>query len=252
MRESMYSKQNAFVVVERAEEMIYISAKGVLSLFSLSSQPSKLMSKKKKNSITTSDKHNNKNSNLRSRATEKRLKIYNIHPRRDSKGRILWEDFKSKSTQHHARIQPDRRWFGPTRTTTQSALQNFRESISKAVNGNNTVLLSNKNATDPLPAPPGLTVPRKEFLMVKGKIPYSLLYTRDHFTDAINNNILETESFDSTFGPKQTRKCPKLRHTDLTTLIDDANRRNGMLRSLVPLRQEKMTLFSLPSSNTGQ
>lgn len=190
------------------------------------------MSKKKKNSTTSSDKTNNKNSNLRSRATEKRLKIYNLHPRRDIKGRILWEDFKSKSTQHHARIQPDRRWFGPTRTTTQSALQNFREHISAAVNGTN-VLLSNKNAADPLPATPGLTVPRKEFMMVKGKIPYSLLYTRDHFTDAISNNILEAESFESTFGPKQTRKRPKLPHTDLTTLVDDANRRNGMLCSFV-------------------
>jgi nuclear GTP-binding protein len=187
----------------------------------------------KKNSTTTTtntttNNNNNKNTlKTRSRATEKRLKIYNIHPRRDSKGRILWEDFKSKSTQHHARIQPDRRWFGPTRTITQNDLQKFRDHLESALSGKERPV-SNKKPADPQPATPGLTVPRKEFLMIKGKIPYSLLHTRDHFPDAINNSLLEIESFESTFGPKQTRKRPKLLHTDLTSLVTDATRRSGI------------------------
>jgi nuclear GTP-binding protein len=89
--------------------------------------------------------------NQRTESTKKRLEMYKQRPKRDKKGRIIYQEYKSKDTSHEARIQPDRRWFGPTRTVPQHELQSFREEMDKA-------------QKDP-----------NQYLMKPAKIPFSLL-----------------------------------------------------------------------------
>ena len=49
--------------------------------------------------------------NTRSSATVRRLEMYKTRPVRNSKGKILHEEYQSKALPN-TRIQPDRRWFG--------------------------------------------------------------------------------------------------------------------------------------------
>lgn len=65
---------------------------------------------KPKHSLDANRK-NGKTSNVRSASTVRRLKMYNTRPTRDSKGKILKNEFQSKELPS-TRIQPDRRWFG--------------------------------------------------------------------------------------------------------------------------------------------
>jgi NGP1NT (NUC091) domain len=48
---------------------------------------------------------------MRSAATVRRLKMVNQRPKRDSGGKLLWQDLQSKELPN-TRIEPDRRWFG--------------------------------------------------------------------------------------------------------------------------------------------
>lgn len=52
-----------------------------------------------------------KSKDARTGATVRRLKMYKTRPKRDSKGKVLRNDFQSKELPD-TRIQPDRRWFG--------------------------------------------------------------------------------------------------------------------------------------------
>lgn len=52
-----------------------------------------------------------KNTDKRSAATVRRLQMYKNRPKRNSKGKILENEFQSKELPN-TRIQPDRRWFG--------------------------------------------------------------------------------------------------------------------------------------------
>lgn len=72
-----------------------------------------------------------KQSDARSRTTQNRLKMYDTRAKRDKKGKVVWEAFKSKDESHQARIQPDRRWFGSTRTVDQDELSRFRDEMAK-------------------------------------------------------------------------------------------------------------------------
>jgi len=48
------------------------------------------------------------------KATVNRLKMYNGGaPKRNRDGKIISQAFKSKDTSHEARIEPNRKWFGP-------------------------------------------------------------------------------------------------------------------------------------------
>jgi len=130
----------------------------------------------------------------RDRRTMKRLAMYNTKPIRDKKGKVLYEAFKSKDTSHQARIEPNRKWFGPVHTVTQTQLSTFREELKKQQSQPNTYLLK------------------------AARVPYSLL--RDSTKEG-KANLLETESFDSTFGKKRTRKRPKLSSYTLESLAQD-------------------------------
>jgi nuclear GTP-binding protein len=99
-----------------------------------------------------------------------------------------------------ARIAPDRRWFGNTRTITQNELEKFKEEMTTKEADPYSVILRRK------------------------KIPMALLQDSKKVASM---NLLETESFETTFGSKQLRKKPKISDTlsDYSSLLKNANDR---------------------------
>jgi len=132
----------------------------------------------------------------RDRQTINRLKMYNtgkkIHNR---EGKVIRQDYQSSDTTHQARIEPNRKWFGPVRTVTQTQLSTFRDELGKQQSQPNTYLLR------------------------AAKVPYSLL--RDSKQEG-KVNLLEVESFDSTFGKGRTRKRPRLSSFTMEALAQEA------------------------------
>eukprot|EP01122_Echinamoeba_exundans_P010418 TRINITY_DN38_c0_g1_i1.p1 TRINITY_DN38_c0_g1~~TRINITY_DN38_c0_g1_i1.p1 ORF type:complete len:696 (+),score=216.72 TRINITY_DN38_c0_g1_i1:113-2089(+) len=117
--------------------------------------------------------------------------MYNQRAKRDEDGKILFEAYQSKDKSHQARIQPDRRWFGPTRTVQQHELQQFRDELEK-------------QRKDP-----------NVYILKQAKLPMSLL--RDPQKEA-RANLLGVETFKDTFGAKSKRKRPKLAVNDVSEL----------------------------------
>lgn len=112
-----------------------------------------------------------------------------------------------------ARVQPDRRWFGNTRSIGQEQLTAFRDAMSEKVSDPYTVLLKQR------------------------KIPMSLLKTNSdesnviYSGDDVNNdeanklnslNVLSVDSFENTFGPKAQRKRPTLSSETMESLASRA------------------------------
>lgn len=83
-----------------------------------------------------------------------------------------------------ARVDPNRRWFGNTRVIAQDALTHFRNAMADKKDNSYQVLLR------------------------RNKLPMSLLNEKDT-TESPILKIIETESYDSAFGPKQQRKKPR-------------------------------------------
>ncbi|KAN0030530.1 hypothetical protein ACTA71_009170 [Dictyostelium dimigraforme] len=134
--------------------------------------------------------------NLRDRATIKRLAMYSERPTRTRDGKLISGAFMSKDTSHDTRIRPDRRWFGNTRAIGQDQLNTFREEMESQVNNPYKVLLH------------------------ASKLPLGLL--KDS-TKKTQMNLLSTESFETTFGPKKQRKRPNLKSiTDYENMINKA------------------------------
>lgn len=137
-------------------------------------------------------------SHMRSKGTIKRLQMYrNFKAKRDKKGNIVraapYQSTLDSGTQ--ARVQPDRRWFGNTRTITQDSLQRFQAEMGNV-------------AKDPF-----------KVVMRKSHLPVTLLQEKAKFA---RPHILETESFASVFGPKATRKRPNIKANDLGELLTTA------------------------------
>nr|AER26534.1 GTP-binding family protein [Carica papaya] len=149
---------------------------------------------KPKHSLDANRK-NGKTSNVRSASTVRRLKMYNTRPTRDSKGKILKNEFQSKELPS-TRIQPDRRWFGNTRVVNQKELEFFREELQSRMSSSYNVILKEK------------------------KLPLSLL--TDHRKQA-RVHLLDTEPFQDAFGPKTKRKRPKLLASDYESLVKKAD-----------------------------
>jgi nuclear GTP-binding protein len=73
----------------------------------------------------------------RDKATIKRLQMYrNFKPKRDPRGRIVRAaPFQSAlPSGSMARVEPNQKWFGNSKTISQSALQKFQDELGKAVN----------------------------------------------------------------------------------------------------------------------
>uniref|UniRef100_A0A915K5W3 Nucleolar GTP-binding protein 2 n=1 Tax=Romanomermis culicivorax TaxID=13658 RepID=A0A915K5W3_ROMCU len=150
---------------------------------------------KAKGNITFLDRAKNSSAvgghNRRDRATIKRLLIYkNFKPIRDKHGKIVkaapFQERLASGTV--ARVEPNRKWFGNTRVIGQQALQNFQEHLGKVIR-------------DPY-----------QVVMRQTKLPITLLNE-----NAKNSRVhlLDTETFETTFGPKSLRKKPKLQCEDL-------------------------------------
>ena len=139
--------------------------------------------------------------NARDRTTVKRLLMYKGgKAQRDTRGKIIRPaPFQAKLTPGTvARIEPNRKWFGNTRVIGQSALQKFQEEMGKVMN-------------DPY-----------RLVMSKTKLPVSLLNEKAKQAQV---HILETESFESTFGPKAHRKRPTINMADMSSLVDHVTKR---------------------------
>jgi len=146
--------------------------------------------KKGRNSDDANRISKNKDSNQRTRATVRRLKMY--RDKAPTKEAI--------TKQYHtptpsARIQPDKRWFGNTRVVGQQELQKFRAELGAKVKDPYSVLIKEK------------------------KLPLALLSDP---AQAKSVNILETESFATTFGQKAQRKRARLAATDFSSLASVA------------------------------
>ncbi|XP_074236633.1 nucleolar GTP-binding protein 2 isoform X2 [Saimiri boliviensis] len=137
--------------------------------------------------------------NMRDRATIRRLNMYRQKERRNSRGKII-KPLQYQSTVASgtvARVEPNIKWFGNTRVIKQSSLQKFQEEMDTVMK-------------DPY-----------KVVMKQSKLPMSLLHDRIR-PHNLKVHILDTESFESTFGPKSQRKRPNLFTSDMQSLIENA------------------------------
>lgn len=144
---------------------------------------------------------------MRSKSTIMRLNMYKRgNPVRNKDGKIIGgtlmmgDKAGGKDLPNVARIAPDRRWFGNTRTISQNDLDRFREEMTLKE------------------ADPYSVVLRRQ------KIPMALLKDSEKVAKM---NLLKTEKFNEVFGGKTSRKRPKLNTTiaDYSSLLQQASDR---------------------------
>ena len=145
---------------------------------------------------------------LRSKSTIQRLNMYSGgKPIRNKDGKVVGGLLMMNNTaggqkiQGMARIAPDRRWFGNTRTISQTELDRFRDEMTTKQADPYSVILRRK------------------------KIPMALLQDS---TKVASVNLLETESYQDVFGSKQRRKKPKFSETmnDYAALLNNAEEKS--------------------------
>jgi nuclear GTP-binding protein len=116
-------------------------------------------------------------------------------PVRNAKGKIV----KAAAFQGRlpsgtvSRVEPNKKWFGNTRTISQTQLEKFKEAVKEKINNPYDVLL------------------------YRHKLPLSLLTESSKMS---RMHLLDTEKFQETFGPKSSRKRPRL---SVASLEDMAN-----------------------------
>uniref|UniRef100_A0A8C2H479 Nucleolar GTP-binding protein 2 n=1 Tax=Cyprinus carpio TaxID=7962 RepID=A0A8C2H479_CYPCA len=137
--------------------------------------------------------------NMRDRATIKRLNMYRQKQRCNSRGKVI-KPLQYQSTVAPgtvARVEPNIKWFANTRVIKQSSLQKFQEEM-------------NAVKKDPY-----------RVVMRQTKLPMSLLHDR---IKAHNSkvHILDTETFETTVGPKAQRKRPVLSVGELKDFAEQA------------------------------
>ena len=150
-------------------------------------------------SLSLKNRSSKTQTGIRDKATVKRLNMYKTNgPKRNRDGKIVQaaEYQKAATPGERARIEPNRKWFGNTRTLTQQALQKFQAEMGKI----------QKNPY--------------HVVMKSSKLPVGLL---KETSKTANVHILKTESFESTFGPKKLRKRPKLGAENLSDLVNKVN-----------------------------
>lgn len=136
---------------------------------------------------------------MRDRATIKRLNMYRQKQRCNDRGKVI-KPLQFQSTVAPgtvARVEPNIKWFTNTRVIKQSSLQKFQEEMGAV-------------QKDPY-----------RVVMRQSKLPMSLLHDR---VKAHNSkvHILDTEGFETTFGPKAQRKKPSLMVGDMKDLVEQA------------------------------
>ncbi|XP_051494085.1 nucleolar GTP-binding protein 2 isoform X2 [Apus apus] len=142
--------------------------------------------------------------NMRDRATIRRLNMYRQKERRNKHGKVI-KPLQYQSTVAPgtvARVEPNIKWFGNTRVIKQSSLQKFQEEMETVMK-------------DPY-----------RVVMKQRKLPMSLFHDRiKPHTSRVH--ILDTETFEATFGPRAQRKRPALGSADLQALLEGAQASAG-------------------------
>ncbi|KAI0463112.1 GTPase required for pre-60S ribosomal subunit nuclear export and maturation [Komagataella kurtzmanii] len=127
----------------------------------------------------------------------KKVKHLNMYKQgravRNAKGDIIKAAYLQDTKVPTARVDPNRRWFGNTRVISQDALTHFRDALGEKQHDSYQVLLK------------------------RNKLPMSLLEEKDD-TKAARPNILKTESYEKTFGPKAQRKKANVAASSLEEL----------------------------------
>ncbi|KAK2562308.1 Nucleolar GTP-binding protein 2 [Acropora cervicornis] len=138
-------------------------------------------------------------SKMRDRSTINRIKMYKSGGKviRNKKGKILKPaPFQKPAISGEvARVAPNRKWFGNTRVISQKALQTFQDEMGKIIK-------------DPY-----------KVVMKQNKLPLSLLNDK---VQSARVHILDTEGFETTFGPKAQRKRPSLNASDMLSFMEAA------------------------------
>ena len=144
----------------------------------------------KKGTSSTNPNREAPKKGMRSKSTIMRLNMYkNGKAIRNKAGDVIGGSLLmgnkagGKEIGSAARIAPDRRWFGNTRTMSQTELDRFRSEMTTKEADPYSVVLRRK------------------------KIPMALLKDSEKVAKM---NLLETESFQSTFGKQSTRNRPKI------------------------------------------
>lgn len=133
---------------------------------------------------------------VRTKSTIKRLQMYrNFKAKRDSKGKIItpapFQGWHLSGTQ--SRVEPNQKWFGNTRVISQNALQKFQTEIGAALKNPYQVIMKQTN------------------------LPISLLNEK---AKNARVHLLDTESFESVFGPKKSRKRPNITVSGMEDLVN--------------------------------
>lgn len=136
----------------------------------------------------------------RTKSTIKRLQMYrNFKAKRDKTGKILtpapFQGWLPSGTR--ARVEPNQKWFGNSRVISQNALQQFQTEIGAAI----------KN-------------PYK-VIMKPTTLPITLLNEK---AKNARMHLLDTESFESVFGPKKSRKRPNVAVNGLEELVTNVEK----------------------------
>jgi nuclear GTP-binding protein len=139
----------------------------------------------------------------RDSSTIKRLLVYkNFKPIRNKDGKIVktapYQSYNAAGTM--ARVQPSRMWFGNTKTVTQSSLQKFQSELGKAIK-------------DPY-----------QVVLKQTKLPICLLNEKAKHAKV---HMLDTQTFESTFGKKANRKRANVKCNDLSELMTQADAKNA-------------------------
>lgn len=138
---------------------------------------------------------------VRTKGTIKRLQMYrNFKAKRDSSGKIItpapFQGWLKSGTQ--ARVEPNQKWFGNSRVISQNALQKFQTELGAAVKSPFHVVM--KPTT----------------------LPVTLLNEK---AKNARVHLLDTETFESVFGPKKSRKRPNLSFRGVEELSEIANKK---------------------------
>ncbi|KAI3381672.1 hypothetical protein SNEBB_004568 [Seison nebaliae] len=165
-------------------------------------QKKKFVHKNKTGQHSLNPDRERKNDSQRDKSTIKRLLMYkHCKPKRDRHGKIIkaapfQETVKSGEV---SRIEPNRRWFGNTKTIEQQKLQNFQEKLGSALNNPYQVVLR------------------------QTKLPITLL---QESMKQKRMHLLDVEPFEETFTGKKNRKKPKIMTNDLEELVSAAAQAN--------------------------
>jgi NGP1NT (NUC091) domain len=131
----------------------------------------------------------------RTAGTIKRLQMYRCSKaKRNAEGKIIrpapFQSYVNSGTR--ARLEPSRTWFSNSKVIGQNALQKFQEEMKTAMK-------------DPY-----------KVIMRKSSLPVTLL---NESSKHARVHLLETESFETTFGKKAVRKRPRVSASNMEELV---------------------------------